>query len=157
MSDIAGETSAQLELLKAPVAQWDAVFVHALHARLDEENAAKWEDERDGDDFPPLKKMLDFLDRRATSLRANVVVKQSLKVVINNEQATYKQTPPSVQSSVGPGAQGGKEDWCPVHKAHGHRIYDCKTFLSKNRRERLLSVAEHRLCPNCLKSGVWTR
>lgn len=155
MSDVASEVRAQLEVLHAPVGNWDAVFVHHLHARLDEDNAAKWEDERSGDDFPTLQKMLAFLDKRANSLRANVVVQDSLQVVINKELATHKTTKPlkSGPPSASTGLKGSKEDWCPVHQAYGHRIYDCTKFLTQSRTARLKSVADLRLCPNCLKGG----
>lgn len=151
MSDVAGEVRSQLEVLNAPVDHWDAIFVHALHARLDEDNSAKWEDERNEEEFPTLQKMLTFLDKRANSLRSAGVVQQSLKVVIDNEKATHHTTPPT---PVGPsGAQGGSNDWCPVHISFGHKIYDCKTFLSMTLAKRWETVKDLHLCENCLKSN----
>lgn len=155
LADIANETKDQLALLGVPVAQWDAYFVHNLHARLDEVNAAKWEEERKEVDFPTMDQMITFIERRANSLRSAGVVQQSLKVVIENERATYPSPPASQASQRSTSSQGkdGSSLWCPLHSSYGHQIWDCQKFLSKSLKQRKEVVDSFRLCPNCLKTG----
>lgn len=150
MINTSNEVRRRLLTLKYPVDAWDFVFVHSLHARLDQTNANKWEEFRKEENYPTLDRMIEFLQKQAAALQSTGLVNESLQLPTRKDSSINR--PKSSASTASSGA-GASSKWCVYCKKSDHKLVECPIFKNMCYAERKEVVEGKNLCPNCLKTG----
>lgn len=172
MSNTTHETIRQLRALGLPVEEWDFVFVHNLHERLDNETAREWEKHRERDGMPTAKDILTFLDQEASASANDSNVRQPLRVTIDtgnrsrsNDRAASNS---GTVSNMGTASNTGSASYtgtvpkkilceaCPQGSQQYHPLFYCPSFQSLNLNARKDFIGRRRICPNCFRKGHGT-
>lgn len=153
LSNVTNDVIRQLRALGSPVDQFDLIFVHGLHTRLDAETSKLWEMQRPSD-VPTAKEMLAFLDRQARALgRVQPTEQKSLnfdhKRRWQNQSDSHGIRAKPLSNS---GANSNSKEPCKVCKSIEHQaLYECSDFKKRILSERRKKVSELKLCFNCLQ------
>lgn len=172
MSSTTGETIRQLRALGYPAEQWDMLFVHALHERLDQALAKEWDKKRKGQDFPEVQKMIEFLDECASAaIGMDQRGRSTVNDTVHNQRSTRTDQNKRSESSSRPssrassthasGSNNGRpignvdrQEKYPCGACKGdHKIFDCSEFKPLGYNGRVATVNKHSLCRLCLKGG----
>lgn len=168
MSNTTHETIRQLRALDLPIEQWDFVFVHSLHERLDNETAREWEKHRGKDGMPTAKEMLAFLDQEASASANSSNVRQSMQITIGTDHRTHSKDRSSASgtaTATGTASNTGAASYtgtvpkkipceaCPQGSQQYHPLYYCPNFEALNLNARNDFIKRRRICPNCLRKG----
>ena len=142
------ECLRSLQVLGAPVQEWDIMLCYVIGKKLDQESRRQWELTFHDGSFPKLNEFLDFLDRRARALTASEAPAK------NHSQMQNKMKIPN-------GHQGAKScnlgttsapTLCGICKAD-HGTHNCPKLLEAESEERQELVRNSGICFNCLQPG----
>lgn len=153
LSNVTNDVIRQLRALGSPVDQFDLIFVHGLHTRLDSETSKLWEMQRPSD-TPTAKEMLAFLDRQARALGRVQPTEQKSSNYENKRRwpnqsnSNGKRAKPLLNA----GPNSNSKEPCKICKSTEHQaLYECSDFKKRILSERRKKVSELRLCFNCLQ------
>lgn len=162
-----------LSSLGQPTDKWDTLIIYMLCTKLDSNTLVKWEEYRNtlDDDVPSLDKFQKFLTDRADvieSLHRNKQNSFQPKPTASFSQQNNKfnnrshshnvhnkssfKTSSSFTKAFASVDQSRQSYICVICNEN-HKIYDCPSFKSKGLKERLVDVANYKLCTNCLRQG----
>lgn len=156
MSNKTNEVIRSLKGMGYPVEQFDVVFVHGLHDRLDEETSRIWEMQRQSE-TPTAKEMLKFLDMHAKAL-AGAHALDSDKSNDKGKRPWPKNGKFDAKKFKGASSEHKEEHKneqraerqpCKVCNEN-HPVHKCDKFRKMSLAERKNSAREHNLCYNCL-------
>lgn len=172
MSNTTHETIRQLRALELPVEQWDFVFVHNLHERLDHETAREWEKYRERDGMPTAKDILTFLDQEASASANDSNDRQPLRITVDtgNRSRSNDRAASNIGtvSNMGTASNIGSASYtgtvpkkiaceaCPQGSQQYHPLFYCPSFQSLNLNARKDFINRRRICPNCFRKGHGT-
>ncbi|XP_036140825.1 uncharacterized protein LOC118644954 [Monomorium pharaonis] len=132
-----------LKAIGRPTDQWGDLLVYLITSKLDTVTNKAWEDSLVEVEYPTLKALMEFLDRRCNTLEIIQKKAQPSSAISN----TDKQRPQKVSSNV---ATHKRE--CPI--CHGeHFTFACESLSRMSIPDRIVAVKGSRLCINCLRSG----
>jgi len=123
-----------LEVLKQPVAFWDALLIHMISLKLDSATRREWESEYSKHDLVSLEGFTTFLNDKCKLLET---------IQINNPQKAKRHSFPSLQVNH-------RTPICSLCNKD-HTVYNCKTFLDFNSAKRLAEAKKRKWCLNCLR------
>lgn len=157
LSNVTNEVIRQLRALNYPIAQWDLLFVHGLHTKLDAETSKLWEMQRTTEN-PTAREMLQFLDRQAKALGGSSAPEPK------NVQENKKRPWPNKNDSNAKRFKFGNESSsnnqpiskgkCPVCKKDSHSYaYECDVSKKKDLTGRRKEARDNKLCFNCLRTS----
>lgn len=157
LSNVTNEVIRQLRALDYPIAQWDLMFVHGLHSKLDAETSRLWEMQRISEK-PTAKDMLKFLDRQAKALCGSSA--PETKTFQENKKRPWPQKNDSSAKRFKTGSESSSKhqstgkDKCPVCKKDPpHTVFHCDVFKGKDLPARKRDARDHKLCFNCLRQS----
>lgn len=156
MSNTTHTVLSQLRSLKYPVQHYDAIFVHALHDRLDPNTSKEWELHRTSE-TPKLSTMLQFIDWQAQAL-SNVQFGENHKL-----RDKRKRVAPKIEHKNEKRAKTDYDKFnnssknvelkvCALCKGD-HALHRCSKFQKMNLILRRKTVRDNSLCYNCLRSS----
>lgn len=131
-----------LNKLKLPTEHWDALIIHLVSTRLDNNAKKEWETSLDNDTFPTLQQLQDFLTKRCLTLEtlfnnpAKKEIHGNFKKVRNVEQ-NYAVI------------EGVKCAICDKD----HYVYHCQLFAKMSINDKYDAIRKCKLCANCLRTG----
>lgn len=139
-----------LNSLGEPTDKWDSLIIYMASAKLDSFTARKWEESRSDKESPTLEDFFSFLRQRATVLETINATRSSGNTNTNknkNEKQLLKSK--SFIASSGELTPAGSCLSCKEN----HKLYECPRFKSLPLEQRITSVNQWNLCPNCLRGG----
>lgn len=126
----------------------EEILVQILEEKLHKSTVGKWDESLQGDTFPKLSEMIDFLYRTAARLFKR-----------DDSKHTEKNSRPNPRQHQD--KRGDKErkhafmttttQSCPVCKDTRHPLYRCKQFRSLPVPQRIQVVKDAALCHTCLR------
>lgn len=160
ISNVTHEVLRQLKSLNHPVEHYDAMFVHAIHDRLDLDTSKAWELCRLSEN-PSINEMLNFLDRQAKALAGVQFVQQQGKSDKKRFTQQVREHPSKLKISNGKKEQKQEPHTskmvCVVCK-EAHWLHRCPIFTKKmDVAARKRVVRENSLCHNCLRSSHFSK
>lgn len=136
LHDVTRECIHGLKAQAIPVQHWDAILVHILLQKMDEETQKAFEQGlSDNRRLITVDETLKFLERRFQSF-----------------EAREKEGESSSRRTCASAAKTGASENCPICK-DAHKIYVCKKFAGADLKQKWKYVKDMHLCVNCLKDN----
>ncbi|XP_030759214.1 uncharacterized protein LOC115884703, partial [Sitophilus oryzae] len=124
-----------LEVLGQPVSSWDALLIHLVSSKLDNNSRREWEADSSKLESITIADFTKFLQEKCK--------------ILESIQST--QTPTTSRNIRGMSVSKHTPKCCFCQKEH--TIYNCNSFIALNVHSRLSEVKRLKLCINCLRNN----
>lgn len=134
----------------------DALLIYILTAKFGATNTRfEWETFKPAGEFPTLKELLEFLEKRCQFLGSLEANKCGQNLINSNSSQNKMYGKGSHHKNTNVHLSTFKSN-CILCKG-SHTIYNCESFLKLNTNERISEARRLQLCLNCLKKNHITR
>lgn len=134
-----------LPLYNYDVTSWDPILMFILTSRLDNQSLRKWNDQIKKRQRIPLSELIEFLDVQAAE-----------RVAIGTEPKRFDQRPSTQKFKKSKVKKANvmlttKESRC-IQCKMDHPVYQCKTFLALDVKDRIKKVRQGKNCLSCFNT-----
>lgn len=126
----------------------EEIIVQNLEEKLHKSTAEKWDESQQGDRFPTLAEMLEFLYRTAARFSKREDSKSSEKCSKGIARSFNEDRTKGVKKQAFVTSTGQS---CPVCKEEQHLLYRCGKFRALTVPQRIEIVKDNKLCSICLR------
>lgn len=128
------------------VTSWDPILIFVLTSRLDSQSLRKWSDQIKKRQRIPLSELIEFLDVQAAERVACSTEPRRIE-----HKASAPKSKKSKQKKVNVMVTT-KESKCIQCKSSDHPVYQCKTFLALEVKDRIKKIRQGKHCLRCFNT-----